>query len=35
MLLTTEAVITDVPEKKEKGASGGMSGGMGMDEGMM
>jgi chaperonin GroEL len=34
MLLTTEAVVTDVPEKKEKG--GGMPGGMGgMDMGGM
>ncbi len=36
MFLTTEAVVTDIPEKKEKmggmpGGMGGMGGGMGMD----
>ncbi len=34
MLLTTEAVVTDLPEKKDKNAGGmpgGMPGGMGMD----
>ncbi|MDD2731108.1 MAG: chaperonin GroEL [Candidatus Portnoybacteria bacterium] len=34
MLLTTEAVVTDLPEKKDKGMGqmpGGMPGGMGMD----
>jgi chaperonin GroEL len=29
MILTTEALITDLPEKKEPGMSGGMPGGMG------
>ncbi|OGL65272.1 chaperonin GroL [Candidatus Uhrbacteria bacterium RIFCSPLOWO2_01_FULL_47_24] len=35
MVLTTECVVTDIPEKKEKGGGmpdmGGMGGGMGMD----
>lgn len=35
LLLTTEAVVTDIPEKKDGGMSGGMPGGMpGMDMGM-
>jgi chaperonin GroEL len=34
MLLTTEAVVTDIPEKKEKGMPAGMPG-MGGMEGMM
>ncbi|MFH1207318.1 MAG: chaperonin GroEL [Patescibacteria group bacterium] len=38
MLLTTEAVVTDLPDKKEPGLPGGMGGGMpgmgGMDMGM-
>ncbi len=35
MLLTTEAVVTDIPEKKEKGSMSNMGGGMpGMDMGM-
>ncbi|MDD5489711.1 MAG: chaperonin GroEL [Candidatus Moranbacteria bacterium] len=34
MLLTTEAVVTDIPEKKEKGMPAGMPGGMDMG-GMM
>ncbi len=34
MLLTTEAVVTDIPEKKEKGMPAGMGGGMDMG-GMM
>ncbi len=29
MVLTTEALVTDLPEKKEGGAAGGMPGGMG------
>ena len=29
MILTTEALITDIPEKKETPAGGGMPGGMG------
>ena len=32
MLLTTEAVVADLPEKEGKGMSGGMPGGMGMPE---
>lgn len=31
MFLTTEAVVTDLPEKKDDKMSGGMPGGMGMD----
>lgn len=34
MILTTEALITDLPEKKEGGAAGGMPGGMGGMGGM-
>ncbi len=34
MLLTTEAVVTDLPEKKEAGGPGGMPGGMGGMGGM-
>lgn len=34
MILTTEALITDIPEKKEPGAGGGMPGGMGGMGGM-
>ena len=34
MLLTTEAVVTDIPEKKEKGMPAGMPGMGGMDMGM-
>ncbi len=34
MVLTTEALITDLPEKKESGAGGGMPGGMGGMGGM-
>jgi chaperonin GroEL len=34
MILTTEALITDIPEKKEAGAGGGMPGGMGGMGGM-
>ncbi|HLM83773.1 MAG TPA: TCP-1/cpn60 chaperonin family protein, partial [Candidatus Bathyarchaeia archaeon] len=34
MLLTTEAVVTDIPEKKEKGMPSGMPGMGGMDMGM-
>jgi chaperonin GroEL len=29
MLLTTECIVTDIPEKKESGAPGGGGGGMG------
>jgi chaperonin GroEL len=29
MILTTEALVTDIPEKKESPAGGGMPGGMG------
>lgn len=35
MLLTTEALVVDKPEKKSGGMPGGMGGGMGMDPGMM
>ncbi len=34
MVLTTEALITDIPEKKDAGAAGGMPGGMGGMGGM-
>jgi len=34
MVLTTEALITDIPEKKEAGGGGGMPGGMGGMGGM-
>jgi len=34
MILTTEALVTDIPEKKEAPAGGGMPGGMGGMGGM-